>query len=99
MTDLLILGAYVIAGLFVYRKGYIAFLEFNAREFPSLDEDGADRGFAAAFALIGAVLWPLALAGFLVYRFATPTSPRQLQKRRNDLKDEIRRLEREAGLR
>lgn len=104
-ADLLILAVYVIGWVFTYRRAYVALDGWNRKEFPSLGVDAADRAFNAFFAMIAAFVWPLVLAGYLVWRLLTPTTPgeredrlREREKAAAEREERIRRMEREAGL-
>lgn len=60
-----------------------------------------DKGESVFAAVLGAVFWPLALAGYAVYRFVT-TNPNlsrtELATERDAMAQRIRDLERELGI-
>jgi hypothetical protein len=92
------LGGYLLC----YRVAYQFLDEHEGAD----SDDAMDRAFPAIMALLIAMVWPLVLAWWVIWRFATPKTARQrraelreLEQRRDEVQHDIARMERQLGIR
>lgn len=103
MISWFIFAAVYIAGLpFVYRRAYLAFATASETFHASMTfrqakttEDRVGDALPAGFV---AVIWPLTIVAWAVYRTLTPTTPGERKADLDAREREIERMERELGI-
>lgn len=99
MTDWLMLAAYVAGFLFTYRRAYLALAASDEqRPYGGRVPDTEDRAMNAVFSMLVAMLWPVAIVGYGIWRHATPVTPGERKRELDAREREIERLERELGI-
>lgn len=94
MITLLFWVVYAAGFVFTYRKMYLAF----ARADVIGGDDGVDRAMCALLSMVCSTMWPLAIAGYGVWRVATPMTPEERKAELDKRQREIERMERELGI-
>lgn len=96
ITLAIVLGGFV----FTYRRAYLALIVSDERnaKYMGRPVDNESKALTAAMSMLIALMWPVTLAGYFVWRVATPISPGQKMAELEAREREIERLERELGL-
>jgi lysylphosphatidylglycerol synthetase-like protein (DUF2156 family) len=98
MTGWIVLGVYVGGFLFTYRHAYLTITHSDEQRSSYQTLDSEDRAMNAIMAMMGALMWPLTLAGFALWRFATPRTAGERKAELDERERRVTELERELGI-